>query len=1104
MNRVPLFLFAMVLASAAIAPAAEKGVAEYARLVSSDPNLVAYWPFDGDCRDAKGMAPGRPCGAPAVFEDGPRGGKAVVLAQKRFVTMGPAPQLDLPVAGIELWFKPTFARNPGYNPCIIAKRKSSPETRFSVHIWGDYSCMAFWNGKQVVTFAPPRPIKAGTWYYLVVTCRGDDLKLYLDGLECKAMGPVAGFSFDARGFPLSVGSSTAEGAEHFEGSVDEVAIYSRVLSVSDVERHMDLMGAKPRITREQIAAEAAKRRAEREAKMKERLASFMTDERLLARGEPRVYSGKNLEAVRLPVGGIGTGSIQIDGAAARPVWQIFNNLSQASMPDSFFAIRLKPADGAPMVRALQTAPVGPFAPMKELTLRAEYPFGWFEFQDPALPLRVRMEVFNPLVPLVVRDSAIPCAIHNVTVANPTQKPVEVSLLATQQNAVGFAGKAEITGRTCADYGTNRNRIRRSADATILHMTTDKPKTAATFGDMTLCVLDPKASATTSWDTLDALLGDLTPDGTLSGAAEAGPSPAGQTVDGALASSFVLEPSAERTVAFVLTWHFPNGAHGHEAWGGRGNMYANVWSDALDVAHEVVSRLDDLTSLTRAYHDTLYASNLPRWLIDRIGSQLVVLRSQTCFWTRSGYFGGWEGCGCNGGCCHGNCNHVWQYAQSHARLFPELGRIMREQAFRFQAPDGGIPHRQPASHPAFDGQCGDILGAYREHLCSPDGAWLSRHWPNIKRAMDYTITTWDKDEDGILAGPQWNTLDGNLGGSTSWLGTMYLAALAACEKMALLQNDDVAQRYARIRMAGAKKQDETLFNGEYYIQIADPVPQQDYGNGCHIDQVLGQWWAHQLDLGWLYPPDRVRTAMGSLFRYNLQLDFVGIQQIPRKFVADEDPGMQMITWPKDDRPPKHILYADEVMSGFEYSAAAMMVYAGLLKEGLAVVRAAYDRYDGRLRTGLTPGDTASWGRSGNPFCDDECGKFYARPMSIWSMLLACQGFLYDGPAGVIGFRPIWRPEDHCSFFTAAEGWGLFTQTRAAGKQIERIELHGGRLRLKELVFELPPEAKAIQVTVTLGVKSVEAMMTPSGNTVRIRLNAPVVVQTGKMIEVSLTW
>ncbi|HID21656.1 MAG TPA: glucosylceramidase, partial [Planctomycetaceae bacterium] len=64
--------------------------------------------------------------------------------------------------------------------------------------------------------------------------------------------------------------------------------------------------------------------------------------------------------------------------------------------------------------------------------------------------------------------------------------------------------------------------------------------------------------------------------------------------------------------------------------------------------------------------------MPRWLIDRMIGQAAVLSSKTCFWAADDYFGGWEGCNAGGGCCGGNCGHVWHYGQLHARLFPEIG------------------------------------------------------------------------------------------------------------------------------------------------------------------------------------------------------------------------------------------------------------------------------------------------------------------------------------------------------------------------------------------------------------------------------------------------
>ena len=1087
-----------------LAATAAAGAESHEAVIGREAGLVAWWRLEGDLRDAKGALHGKPLGGDAAFADGPKGGKALAVAAGRHLTMGNAPTLDLAETTVEMWFRPDFAPEGAGNPCLIAKRQTSGKTRFSMHLWRDYSCLAFWNGRQVTRLEPMgRPLKRGEWYHLAVTDQRGKLTVYLDALPCRVLSGGSGFTLAAQGLPLLVGTADAGGGrESFEGLIDEVAIYSRALPLDAIARHMDAMAAKKRVPYEEIQARLARERQAREAVAKERLAELTDEKTLFARGETRVYEGDHLAAVSLPVGGIGAGSIQIDGRGVRHVWQIFNNMTQAAVPHSFFAIRVEPKGGQAVTRALQTAPVGPFPAMKALRFRGEYPFGWFAFDDPGLPVTVTLEAYNPLIPLDLRNSAIPCAIATVNVVNSGKTPVDVRLLAAQQNAVGFTGAGAIDGRKHPGYGGNVNRLASGTHATFLDLTSQTAR-----GSMALAALGP-AIGIPSWGSLDGLAESLKPGDDPEAEGKAGPSPKGETLDGALVVPFSLKPGERRAVTFVLAWHFPAGRHGRGGWGGPGNMYANWWDSALKVAQEVVQRHGELRGKTLRYHDALYASNLPRWLLDRLSSQVAVLRSQTCFWTQSGYFGGWEGCCRTTGCCHGNCNHVWHYAQSHARLFPELGRILREQELRYMAADGAIPHRQPASHPAFDGQCGGILGAYREHLLTPDRTWLSRHWPQIKKATDYLITRWDKDGDGVLAGPQWNTLDGNLGGSTSWLGTLYLAALTASEKMALIQGDPkTAERYRSIRESGSKKQDETLFKDGYYIQIPDPQRQQDYGTGCHIDQVLGQWWAHQLDLGWLYPPDRVRTALKSLFTHNFRPYLRGYPQAPRKFVHDDDPGMQMITWPRGDRLPGHMRYADEVMSGFEYSAAAAMVQAGLMKEGFAVVHAAAIRYDGRRRTGLTGSNTASWGYSGNPFGDDECGKFYARPMSIWSMLLACQGFLCDGPAGRIGFRPVWRPDGHASFFSGAEGFGLFTQQRKGRQQTERIEVRSGRLRVKTLVFELPNGVTAKQATVAIGDKPVVgAISTQTGGSpqLALRLPAELTVGEGEALTITLQW
>ena len=146
------------------------------------------------------------------------------------------------------------------------------------------------------------------------------------------------------------------------------------------------------------------------------------------------------------------------------------------------------------------------------------------------------------------------------------------------------------------------------------------------------------------------------------------------------------PGEERTATFAIVWHFPNVQRFQHA----GNLYNRRWADAMGVARYLADGMDSLWERTRLYHQTLYQSNLPEEFLDAIGSQSVIFRGPTCFWSEDGYFGGFEG---SYGCCPLNCTHVWNYAQTHARLFPDVGRNMRVSDFvTFLRETGETSHR----------------------------------------------------------------------------------------------------------------------------------------------------------------------------------------------------------------------------------------------------------------------------------------------------------------------------------------------------------------------------------------------------------------------------
>jgi hypothetical protein len=603
---------------------------------------------------------------------------------------------------------------------------------------------------------------------------------------------------------------------------------------------------------------------------------------------------------------------------------------------------------------------------------------------------------------------------------------------------------------------------------------------ADFGTLALSFLDEKAFGSPLGPGEFATTGRL-PEGT------ALHFPLGEDRTGALVSHFRLAPGETREVVALVTWHFPGDRHSDHA-------YANWFTDAVDVARYLQRDLNRLTRLTRLFHDTYYDSTLPHWLLDRLLMPVSTLATNTCQWWRNGRFWAWEGVGC----CAGTCTHVWNYAQAMGRLFPELERSVRTMqdlgpAFAGRTGRVGFRGEDPGSPYAADGQCGTVLKCYREHLMSADDAFLRNNWPRIKKVMEYAIFR-DGNADGVIEDKQWNTFDLDFVGPNTFVGALYLAALKAADRMAILVGDDqFAEKCAGIARKGGAWASKHLWNGEYFIQKipAGQLSRFQYGEGCLSDQLFGQNWAHQLDLGYLYPREQVQTALRSVYRYNWAPN-VGAEnsRFPpdRWFARPPDAGLLVCTWPKGGRMKEPVLYRDEVWTGEEYQVAAHMFFEGLIQEGLNIVRGIHDRYDGRRH---------------NPWNEVECGDHYARALASWGCLLGLTGFAYDGPAGRLAFAPRWRPDNFKAFFSGAEGWGSLAQTRNGNTQENRIEMRYGKLRLVELIVEVPA-AGAVTVKSSLQNRALDIKMKKDGKRVALSFERPLAVQENETLAVQLSW
>ena len=581
--------------------------------------------------------------------------------------------------------------------------------------------------------------------------------------------------------------------------------------------------------------------------------------------------------------------------------------------------------------------------------------------------------------------------------------------------------------------------------------TDVP--AADMGTMSLLLLEagvgrPAADS----DTLFA-----------SPAADTARAASGEKLVGAITHAVHLAPGESRTVTFVLTWHFPNG---RIAVDGGKNYYAKRFADAGAVAEYIVQNHTRLTHDTKLWHQTWYDSTLPHWFLDRTFANTSILATSTAHRLSTGRFWGWEGVGC----CEGTCTHVYHYAQAIGRIFPELERYTREHVDFGAAlhPDGIIGYRGEGTGPAVDGQCGRILGAYREHQMSANGAFLHRIWPSVRRAMEYLIRH-DANGDGLLDGPQDNTLDGTWYGKIPWISSLYAAALCACEEMAADVGDAAFSAACRQKFLVSKNAIESqLFDKDYFVQLPEPGHEDSLGSykGCHIDQVQGQSWAWQLGLGRILDQHKTVTALQSLYKYNFSPDvgpFRAKNTLGRPYALAGDGGLIMVTNPRGLPDPFGVHswqfgYFNECMSGFEHQAASHMIAEGLVLEGLAVTRAIHDRYHASRR---------------NPFNEIECSDHYARAMASYGSFVTICGFEYHGPHGHLGFSPRISPEHFRAPFTVAEGWGTFSQ-EVTGKTMEaHVAIKHGSLRLSTLTLSPPPGAENGRVVVTLGGRHLAA-------------------------------
>ena len=622
------------------------------------------------------------------------------------------------------------------------------------------------------------------------------------------------------------------------------------------------------------------------------------------------------------------------------------------------------------------------------------------------------------------------------------------------------------------------------------------KSQRDFGTMTLAALGASASASADVDK-NSLPGSamFSEGGKPSEATREIAQALDMPLLGSVSRPFSLKPGQSATLTFVIAWHFPN----PENLGLKTDMrreYAARFGSASEVVDYVHQHLPALTQQTQLWRDTWYDSTLPHWFLDRTFLNTSILATSTSYRLYDGRFYGYEGMYS----CPGTCTHVWGYVQAMPRLFPEINRSILDHDHLMPGiglrDDGGVPARSEiGDNPAVDGQSDVVLRSYLAHQVSPDAAFLKQQYPHIKRALDYLRAANDPEDTGTLFGSQHNTLDAEYFTRGAWLSINYQAALRAMAAMASEMGDAAyAQTLWGAANRGREYAETRLFNGEYFFQEHDAKYPNSTGtfDGCEYSQLVGQNWLYQVGLGPAVDPVKAVTALNSIWRYSFTTDVGPYTKefgTGRPFVLPGEGGIIGCTWPRGND-SVNVAYLNECQSGYEYACSAAMMWEGLVDKALAHVRTVHERYDGAKR---------------NPWNEVEAGSHYSRAMTSYALFTAVCGFEYHGPHGYIAFVPRLSPENFRAPFTAAEGWGTFTQTRSAGRQHETLTVKHGRLRLRSLAFALAAEASnhaaPTSVTAHVAGRPVPATAIVQGRRLLVTLASDAHLTAGQSIEIS---
>lgn len=732
-----------------------------------------------------------------------------------------------------------------------------------------------------------------------------------------------------------------------------------------------------------------------------------------------VFPGSSVES-GLPLGGLGTGYITLEGNGCLGKTTIFNEHTKPRLWNRpFLAFSHKghiyTLDLGPQGKSAKKPRKGAGHNLKgvdNIAYWGHFPVVDMKASVKDIPVKLGLRAFTPFILGNTNNSNIPAALFEIRLNNSSKDPISGRLAFSFPGTLASGDTGETTNKSKGDKfrydfwegryrGITVTGYRGTGYALII-----KNKNS----DRVRLLGHALGSPDYPWSKmLRVHLSETkakTQAGTVSQtrAADTGIS---------VVLNYNIKPGQFQSFRFALSWFYPyfkdSGGEPHR------HHYSRLYGNARRIAEHTITHFDELLRQTLSWQNDIYKSGeYPDWLKDGLINSLYSLAKNT-LWVVSDRPDNWylkEGLFTHNESFTGCSITETMVCRMHGHLpalffFPELERTTLHAFRHYQLCSGEIPFsfgrgtslcdpRYQCQHPLNSGQYVQMV--YRYYLRTRDKKFLEEFYNSVKAAIHYQQTL-DYDKDGLVndhshaePGEFWPANQfydiWPWYGTSAYVAGTWLATLACARAIARQIGDSVfARECSRWLKKATASYEEKLWNGRYYRLYNDPENKRKKET-CLANQLMAQWCVRLVKLPDVLPEDKIQKALDSITRLNFKATGHGLVNGVNPDGKPEPCGY--------DNSPDGIDHGRQVFFGENMCAAMTFIYHGRKETGLEIARRLYESVS--ILHGTTWNQRCLISaRDGRPLWGDD----YYSNMVIWALPLAKQGIKeFSRPGGPI--------------------------------------------------------------------------------------------------------